>query len=240
MVITERTRILVLDDDPEIRELLTDFLTKSGFEVVAVRDSKRLDRVLIRSSFDLLILDLMLPGEDGITVAKRLKKQTKMPIIMLSALAETSDRISGLDIGADDYVGKPFDPNELVARIKAVLRRSMSSVMNQDEHVFSFGDYELDTETYRITKKGNEIFLTTAEFDLLALFVREPNRVMDRDLIHLRMTGSTRGKLDRTVDVRITRLRSKIEPHPNTPLYIKTVWQKGYMFCPNPSRVLSG
>ena len=238
-MVTERSRILVLDDDPEIRELLTDFLTRSGFEVVAVNDSKRLDRVLLRRSFDLLILDLMLPGEDGISVAKRLKKQSKMPIIMLSALGETSDRIIGLEIGADDYVAKPFDPKELVARIRAVLRRSMAAVVDTEQHVFKFGEYELDTETYRITRKGEEIFLTTAEFELLALFVREPNRVMDRDLIHLRMTGSTRGKLDRTVDVRITRLRSKIEPQPNSPIYIKTVWQRGYMFCPDPVRVLA-
>lgn len=238
-MVTEHSRILVLDDDPEIRELLTDFLTRSGFDVVAVRDSKRLDRVLLRRSFDLLILDLMLPGEDGISVAKRLKKQSKLPIIMLSALGETSDRINGLEVGADDYVAKPFDPNELVARIRAVLRRSMGAVTDREQHIFRFGDYELDTDTYRITKNDEEIFLTTAEFDLLALFVREPNRVMDRDLIHLRMTGSTRGKLDRTVDVRITRLRSKIEPHPNAPIYIKTVWQKGYMFCPDPVRVLA-
>ena len=115
----------------------------------------------------------------------------------------------------------------------------MSAVKDREQHVFRFGDFELDTDTYRITQNGEEIFLTTAEFDLLALFVREPNRVMDRDLIHLRMTGSTRGKLDRTVDVRITRLRSKIEPHPNSPTYIKTVWQKGYMFCPDPVRILA-
>lgn len=231
----DRPRLLVVDDDAELRELADAYLTKQGFDVTTVEDASAMDARLGAESFDLVILDLMLPGEDGLSIAKRLKSRGNIPIIMVSAQGEDVDRIVGLEIGADDYIGKPFNPRELLARIRAVLRRVQSGGEDAaaDESAVRFGAFELDMSAHRLTKAGASVSLTSGEFDLLAILVRHPNKVLDRDRILDMLTGAERSPFDRSIDVRVTRLRSKIEPDPSSPIYIKTIWGKGYMFCPD-------
>jgi two-component system phosphate regulon response regulator OmpR len=224
-----------VDDDAELRELVEAYLTQQGFDVATVEDGVSMDARLADESFDLVILDLMLPGEDGLSIAKRLKSQGNVPIIMVSAQGEDVDRIVGLEIGADDYIGKPFNPRELLARIRAVLRRvqSAADAPDEDDAIVTFGAFELDMSAHRLSKDGASVSLTSGEFDLLAILVRYPNKVLDRDRILDMLTGAERSPFDRSIDVRVTRLRSKIEPDPSTPIYIKTIWGKGYMFCPD-------
>lgn len=231
----ERPRLLVVDDDAELRELAEAYLTQQGFDVTTVADGPSMDARLETEAFDLVILDLMLPGEDGLSIAKRLKGRGNVPIIMVSAQGEDVDRIVGLEIGADDYIGKPFNPRELLARIRAVLRRVQTPSEDgaADEALVRFGPFELDLNAHRLSKGGASVSLTSGEFDLLAILVRHPNKVLDRDRILDMLTGAERSPFDRSIDVRVTRLRSKIEPDPSSPIYIKTIWGKGYMFCPD-------
>ena len=224
---TQPAKLLVVDDDAELRELISAFLTKQGYEIVAVRDGAAMDRALAAEDVDLVILDLMLPGEDGLSIAKRLKREADVPIIIVSAQGEDVDRIVGLEVGADDYMGKPFNPRELLARIRAVMRRTSGNAQ-----VVEFGDFRLDVHAHRLSRAGQTVPLTSGEFDLLSILVRYPNRVLDRDRILDLLTGAERSPFDRSIDVRITRLRSKIEPDPATPIFIRTIWGKGYMFCP--------
>ena len=227
----DAVRLLVVDDDPELRELITAYLTKQGYQITAVADGIEMDRALLAQDADLIILDLMLPGEDGLSIAKRLKQDGNTPVIIVSAQGEDVDRIVGLEIGADDYIAKPFNPRELLARVRAVLRRSRSTA--SDGGNVTFGDYRLDVPAQRLLRNGDQVALTSGELDLLTILVRYPNRVLDRDRILDLLTGAERSPFDRSIDVRITRLRSKIEPNPGTPTYIRTVWGKGYMFCPD-------
>ena len=229
----EAAKLLLVDDDPELRELIGAYLSKQGFDVRTAENGREMDEVLQRHRIDLVLLDLMLPGEDGLSIAKRLKTSEGMPIIMISAQGQDVDRIVGLEIGADDYLGKPFNPRELLARIRAVMRRSsgLSGMMETVE----FGEFVLDRKTRRLTCEGRNIELTSGEFDLLGIFVDYPNSVMDRDKILDLLTGAERSPFDRSIDVRITRLRSKIEADPSAPVYIRTIWGKGYMFCPDAS-----
>ena len=194
-----------------------------------------MDAYLDEHTIDLIILDLMLPGEDGLSIAKRLKTSRNIPIIMVSAQGEDVDRIVGLEVGADDYIGKPFNPRELLARIRAVLRRVQASAgeVTAAGTKVGFGDFELDLAAHRLSREGKAVQLTSGEFDLLAILVRHPNKVLDRDRILDLLTGAERSPFDRSIDVRVTRLRGKIEPDPSAPVYIKTVWGKGYMFCPD-------
>lgn len=237
-------RILVVDDDFELRELLEKYFRENGYDVVTADAAPAMDRALERMSFDLIVLDLMLPGEDGLTIAKRLKQTSNVPIIILSAQGSTLDRIVGLEVGADDYVAKldvgkedyvakPFNPRELLARVRAVLRRSEDSAADIDVQKFAFGEFHLNPVNHQLTKNGQEIELTSGDFDLLYLLVQNPNQVLDRRRILMALAGSASAPVDRTVDVRITRLRSKIEPDPSSPTYIKTVWGKGYIFRPD-------
>jgi len=230
---TPKNHILVVEDDPDMRELVAELLQRNDFEVTTVGTAFEMDRVLSRHLFDLMILDLLLPGEDGLSVAKRLKEKIKMPIIMLSALDAVSDRVKGLDLGADDYIGKPFNPHELIARIRAVLRRV--NVVKQESPVslITFGDFELDLQTNELTKNGKRILLTSSEINLLKLFVDAPYQIVDRDYIQTKLDGFRRDTKFRAVDIRVLRLRNKIEAQPRTPQFIKTIWGKGYMFCPN-------
>jgi DNA-binding response OmpR family regulator len=231
---TERARLLVVDDDAELRELATAYLTQQGFVVAAASDAAEMDARLAQEKFDLLILDLMLPGEDGLSIAKRLKGRADLPIIMVSAQGEDVDRIVGLEVGADDYIAKPFNPRELLARIRAVLRRAKARpASGGSDQLVQFGEFELDLAAHRLTRKGVNVALTSGEFDLLAVLVRHPNKVLDRDRILDLLTGAERSPFDRSIDVRVTRLRSKIEPDPGKPVYIKTVWGKGYLFSPD-------
>lgn len=229
--VEDRARLLVVDDDPELRELITAYLTKQGYHITAVADGVEMDGVLLAEDIDLVILDLMLPGEDGLSIAKRLKQDANTPIIIVSAQGEDVDRIVGLEVGADDYIAKPFNPRELLARVRAVMRRAHGKA--GDGGVVSFGEYRLDLSAQRLAKAGEPVSLTSGELDLLTILVRHPNRVLDRDRILDLLTGAERSPFDRSIDVRITRLRSKIEPNPGSPIYIRTVWGKGYMFCPD-------
>ena len=225
--------LLVVDDDAEIRELIQAYLDKQGYQVICVEDGSAMDEALAESSVDLILLDLMLPGEDGLSIAKRLKQTRNTPIIMVSAQGEEVDRIVGLEIGADDYIAKPFNPRELLARIRAVMRRNAAPEL--DRQVVEFGTFRLDLNAHRLTEGNRTVGLTSGEFDLLSVLVQHPNRVLDRDRIVELLSSGQRSPFDRSVDVRVTRLRSKIEPDPSAPDYIRTVWGKGYMFCPSGS-----
>lgn len=229
--------LLVVDDDPELRELIEAYLVRQGFDVSTAQDGAEMDLRLAERTPDLVILDLMLPDENGLDIAKRLKGTSAIPIIMISAQGEDVDRIVGLEVGADDYLGKPFNPRELLARVRAVLRRSAKSVETETSSTeaerYAFGDFVLDVTSHRLLRGDVEISLTSGEFDLLAILVRFPNRVMDRDRILDLLTGAERSPFDRSIDVRVTRLRGKIEADPSKPRFIRTVWGKGYMFCPD-------
>lgn len=228
----ERATLLVVDDDAELRELLQEYLEQKGYAVVCVEDAPAMDAALTTHAVDLVVLDIMLPGEDGLSIARRLKEQGNSPIIMLSAQGEDVDRIVGLEVGADDYMAKPFNPRELLARIRAVLRRGTARDA-EDEHLVSFGPFVLDLNAHRLVNDGRVVSLTGGEFDLLSTLARHPNRVLNRDRILDLLTGAERSPFDRSIDVRVARLRGKIEPDPTSPIYIRTIWGKGYMFCPD-------
>ena len=227
-------KLLVVDDDPELRDLTKAYLVKNGFVVNTAESSVGMDEFLEMNDVDLLVLDLMLPGEHGLAIAKRLKKKKDLPIIIVSAQGEDIDRIVGLEIGADDYLPKPFNPRELLARIRAGLRRSNSKIEEKETESsrLIFNDYELDLNAHSLSKGGEKVSLTSGEFDLLALLAANPNRVLHRDTILDRLTGAERSPFDRSIDVRVTRLRGKLEFDPSNPELIKTIWGKGYMFCP--------
>lgn len=230
----DKTHILVVDDDPELRELLGQYLSEQGYAVNGVENGIELDQFLAENAPDLIILDLMLPGEDGLSIAKRLRGSHKIPIIMLSARGEEVDRIVGLEVGADDYLPKPFNPRELLARIRAVLRRPSVAAEPEspEEQIFEFGPFQLNLGSCELTRQGDRVSLTSGEFSLLSIFVQHPNRVLSRDRLIDIMKGFERSPYDRSIDVRITRLRRKIETDPAAPIYIQTVWGEGYRFTP--------
>jgi len=232
---SENAKLLVVDDDPEIRELTQAYLTRQGFEVDCVDSGEAMEAFLVGHTTDLIILDLMLPGEHGLSLARRLKSEGDIPIIIVSAQGDEIDRIVGLEVGADDYLPKPFNPRELLARVRAVLRRSQkgsSTGAADTDTLAQFGSFELDLSSHQLSKAGTLIPLTSGEFDLLAILVQHPNKVLDRDRILDLLTGAERSPFDRSIDVRVTRLRSKIEPDVSAPVFIRTIWGKGYMFCP--------
>ncbi|HHH43370.1 MAG TPA: response regulator, partial [Gammaproteobacteria bacterium] len=201
-----------------------------------VENGAEMDRFLATNTPDLIILDLMLPGEDGLSIAKRLRSSHALPIIMLSARGEEVDRIVGLEVGADDYLPKPFNPRELLARIRAVLRRPATTAEASpgNEQTFEFGPFKLDTDSGQLTRQGEKVPLTSGEFSLLHIFVRHPNQVLSRDRLIDHLKGFERSPYDRSIDVRVTRLRRKIEADPAAPVYIQTVWGEGYRFTPGP------
>ena len=227
----EGAKLLVVDDDPELSELTQAYLSQQGFDVDCVESGVAMDAYLAETKPDLVILDLMLPGEHGLSIARRLKADGGLPIIIVSAQGEDVDRIVGLEVGADDYLGKPFNPRELLARVRAVLRRS-HPISADEADIIRFGPFKLDFSAHRLSYKGTTVALTSGEFDLLRILATHPNRVLHRDRILDLLTGAERSPFDRSIDVRVTRLRSKIEPDPATPVFIKTIWGKGYMFCP--------
>jgi len=235
---TGSPHLLVVDDDREIRELLSLYFGEQGFDVVAVDGGDAMDAWLAENPTDLVILDLMLPGEDGLSLAHRLRNDYKLPIVMISARGEEVDRIVGLEVGADDYLAKPFSPRELLARVRAVLRRSKPvREPNKPAEVVEFGPFLLDLHRRQLSREGEELELSRAEFDLLQVFVERPNRVLNRDSIMDLLSGHARDSFDRSVDVRVARLRHKIEVDPANPQIIRTVWGVGYMFTlPEPPR----
>jgi DNA-binding response OmpR family regulator len=232
---TRQPRILVVDDDAGIRDLLGDYLAKQGLDVETARDGREMDERLPVFTPDLLVMDLMMPGEDGLALTRRVKSEQAIPVIMLSARAEDIDRIVGLEVGADDYLAKPFNPRELLARIRAVLRRGVPATgkdVAESGDAYRFGPYSLDFAAQRLLRDGEEITVTHAEFTLLKLFAEHPNRALSRDQIMDWLKGFERDPFDRSIDVRVTRLRRKIEDDPANPAYIRTVWGQGYLFAP--------
>jgi two-component system, OmpR family, phosphate regulon response regulator OmpR len=233
---TVKEHILVVDDDDGLRSLLEQYLTGNGFAVSLAANGAAMDEILAAAQPDLVILDLMMPGEDGLSIARRLRAATHLPVIMLSARGEDIDRIVGLEVGADDYLSKPFNPRELLARIRAVLRRKQDAPaveqVSDAANQVSFGEYVLDLDAQRLTKAGAEIGLTSAEFSILQIFTSHPNRVLSRDQLMDMLKGYDRDPFDRSIDVRVTRLRRKIESNPAEPAYIRTVWGQGYLFAP--------
>lgn len=224
--------ILVVDDDAGLRELLQQYLGAQGYHVATVADGVTMDAYRAANPVDLIILDLMLPGEDGLSLARRLRTQSDLPIIMLSARGEDVDRIVGLEVGADDYLAKPFNPRELLARIRALLRRSDGNhETTGSSSLLHFGDFALNLDTHDLHRNGSNIPLTAGEFNLLRIFAEHPNRVLSRDSIMDMLKGYERSPFDRSIDVRVTRLRRKIESDPNNPLFIRTVWGEGYLFA---------
>ncbi len=226
---SDQKKILIVDDDKKLRELLARYLKEQGYQVDAAGDGKEMDRMLPRSAPDLIVLDLMMPGEDGLSIARRLRAEGEIPIIILSAKGEEVDRIVGLEMGADDYLSKPFNPRELLARINSVLRRAEQKG-SQQRNVIIFDDYRMDLESYSLTHNGEPVELTSGEFELLRHLAEHPNHVMSRDHLLDLLDSGMEEAFDRSIDVRITRIRKKIEQDPRHPRFIKTVRGVGYLF----------
>jgi two-component system OmpR family response regulator len=229
------TKILVVDDDAEIRDLLAHFLEQEHFRVVSAASGRGIDKLLSEQHFHLVLLDIMMPGEDGLSICRRVRATSSVPIIILTARGEEMDRVIGLEMGADDYIPKPFSPRELVARIKAVLWRTEHSynapIAKGRNDRFRFDQFTINLAARSLEDKtGNAVDLSSGEFDLLTAFVRNPQRTLSRD----QLLDLTRGRLldpfDRSIDVQISRLRRKIESNPRKPDIIKTVRGLGYSF----------
>jgi two-component system OmpR family response regulator len=235
---TEQPHILVVDDDREIRDLVARYLSKQGLRVSAAADGREMRRALDDWSIDLIILDLMLPGEDGLSLCRKLRAESRIPIIMLTAMGEETDRIVGLEMGADDYVAKPFNPRELLARIKAVLRRAEGGQAERPDDadrpsILVFAGWRLDLDRRElVSKQGVFVPLSAGEYDLLAAFAARPQRVLSRDQLLDLARGREAQPFDRAIDVQVSRLRRKIEADPGNPVFIKTVRGGGYMFTP--------
>jgi len=230
-------RLLVVDDDIRLRDLLVRYLGDQGLEVKAVGDATQMDKVRTREHFDLIVLDLMLPGEDGLTICRRLRGTgDATPIIMLTAKGEEVDRIVGLEMGADDYLPKPFNPRELLARIHAVLRRQSTTPPGTPENeapTIRFGHIEVDFGA-RCLKRGDEVLaLTTGEFAVLKVLLQHPRQPLSRDKLMALARGREQGPFDRAIDVQVSRLRKLIENDPAQPRYLQTVWGFGYVFVPD-------
>ncbi len=233
----DNRKILIVDDDKRLRDLLQRYLGEQGFTTKAVENSEAMDRVLARESFDLIVLDLMLPGEDGLSICRRLRaSEPQQAIIMLTAKGDEIDRIIGLEMGADDYLPKPFNPRELVARIQAVLRRRVSAVPGapaaESKNIF-FGNVEVDLATRTLKRDGEPQSLTTGEFAVLKALLEHPRQPLSRDRLMTLARGREQGPFDRAIDVQISRLRKLVEPEPATPRYLQTVWGFGYVFIPD-------
>lgn len=222
-------RLLIIDDDVRLGALLERLLKPEGFQVTLVTDGLQGVRRATSEVFDLLVLDVMLPGMDGFEVLRRVRAQSKVPVIMLTAKGTDNDRIVGLELGADDYLAKPFNPRELVARVKAVLRRSEGGVATGPAEVLKVGDLEMDGGRREVQVRGKLVQLTTTEFDLLRCFLRYPGQVLSRDALMDMLRGVGYAAYDRSIDVHVKNLRAKIEEDSRTPKYIKTIWGTGYM-----------
>lgn len=226
--------LLVVDDDGEIRGLLERFLTKHGFRVTSARDGREMKRALEDWQIDLIILDLMLPGDDGLTLCRDLRATSQLPVIMLTNMGEETDRIIGLEMGADDYLAKPFNPRELIARIKAVLRRTSCAparVSPGNINRLSFANWTLDLGLRHLISPADLfVDLSAGEFELLVAFVQHPRRVLTRNQLLDLTRGRSEMPFDRSIDMQVSRLRQKIETDPKTPKIIKTVRGGGYVF----------
>lgn len=229
-------KILIVDDDKALCDLLKRYLSENGYATQTVNDGTEMFQLMELVTPDLIILDLMLPGDDGLTLAKKIRSKDDIPIIILSARGDEVDRIVGLEVGADDYLSKPFNPRELLARIRSVLRRSHTTHDNaaSERQDKAFKNFRMLSQSRQLFINNEEVVLTSGEFTLLEVFVNNPNRVLNRDSLLQLLKGYEHQPFDRSIDVRITRLRRKIELDPASPIYIRTVWGKGYLFTPNP------
>ena len=233
---TTSPHILVVEDDREISRLVARFLTSHGCRVSTAGSARDMDRMLDANRLDLIVLDLMLPGEDGLSICRRLRTRSRVPIIMLTAKGDELDRIIGLEMGADDYIAKPFNPRELLARVKAVLRRGALAAAvptGMDVRVMRFGGWQVDRVLRELrSPDGARVTVTSAEFDLLQAFCEWPGRILSRDQLLDLTQGRNAGSFERSIDVLVSRLRRKIERDPHQPVIIKTVRSGGYMFTP--------
>ncbi|RUO26750.1 two-component system response regulator OmpR [Aliidiomarina minuta] len=233
----ETPKILVVDDDMRLRALLERYLMEQGFSVRAVGDGKQMDRLLARENFNLMVLDLMLPDEDGMSICRRLRaSNSELPIIMLTAKGDEVDRIMGLEGGADDYLAKPFNPRELLARVNAVLRRQRKEVPgapSDEETIVEFGDFWFNLATREMRRGDEPIPLTSGEYAVLKALVSHPREPLSRDkLMHL-ARGRDYSALERSIDVQVSRLRRIVEEDATSPRYLQTVWGMGYVFVPD-------
>lgn len=231
-----RYKVLLVDDDARLRDLLSRYLMEQGFSIKAVGDSQAMDRALHREHFDLIVLDLMLPGEDGLAICRRLRSaDNDIPIVMLTAKGDEVDRIIGLEMGADDYLPKPFNPRELVARVHAVMRRhpaTLPGAPTVEDEIISFGRVTVNLGTRALIRDEEDIPLTTGEFSLLKVLLQHPRQPLSRDKLMELARGREYGVFDRAIDVQISRLRKLVEDDPSKPRFIQTVWGFGYVFVP--------
>jgi two-component system OmpR family response regulator len=233
--------ILVVDDDGQVRQLIGRFLRDSGYRVSGARDGREMRETLASTAIDLIILDLMLPGVSGLDLCRELRATSSVPIIMLTAKGEDTDRIVGLELGADDYLPKPFNPRELLARVRAILRRAAAKP-DPDRPIggrlISFAGYTLDTQRREVTSpEGVVIDLSGGEYDLLLAFLEHPNRVLSRDQLLELARNRSADPFDRSIDVQVSRLRRKLEADDKAPALIKTVRGAGYIFVPTVKRL---
>lgn len=233
MAAFEQPNILIVEDDSDIASMLTDLLKSHGFGAWSVGNGRDMDRLLTRQKFDLVILDAMLPGEDGFSICMRLRASRSLPILMLTARREDVDRILGLELGADDYVTKPFNSRELLARIRSILRRA--SLAHKPEDVvgpLTFAGWCIDPSSRKLVDAdGDEVSMTTAEFDLLWAFCCNPNKILTREQLLSMTHAGAAGPVERSIDAHISRIRQKIEPNLKDPVFIKTVRLGGYLFA---------
>ncbi|WP_029416651.1 response regulator [Brevundimonas bacteroides] len=226
------SRIIIVEDDPEIRSLVRALLVQEGYVCEAAEDAERFWRIAAIDAPDLVILDIMMPGEDGLSLCRRLRAQSDVPVLITSARAEPLDRVIGLEIGADDYLSKPFEPRELIARTRALLRRTRSAPRQRGA---SFGGWRVDYGARSLTSPEGEIVeLTSGEFDLLAVLTRHPLRVLSRDDIMDALHGRSADAFDRSIDIQVSRLRRKLRDDPRSPQLIRTVRNAGYLFAVQP------
>ncbi|KJF71786.1 transcriptional regulator [Agrobacterium arsenijevicii] len=233
MTVPAQARILIVEDDGDIAGMLVDLVNAYGFQASSVANGIEMDRMLARREFDLILLDGMLPGEDGFSICRRLRSSGKTPILMLTALREDIDRILGLELGADDYVTKPFNSRELMARIKNILRRSADRSESEPELVpVMFSGWKIDPRSRQLfDADGAQVSMTTAEFDLLWAFCCHPNKVLTREQLLAMTHAGSAGPVERSIDAHISRVRQKIEPNLKEPSFIKTVRLGGYLFA---------
>ena len=242
MIETKKSTILIVDDDQEIRDLLSRFLEQHGYRALVAQNGREMETTFKRQQVDAIILDIMLPGKSGLTLCQEVRQSSSVPIIMLTAVTEDVDRILGLEMGADDYISKPFNPRELLARIKAVLRRTQGAndlvSIKAKSEIYYFADWSLDKAKRRLISPDQvEISLSSGEYDLLLAFLNRPQQVLSRDLLLDITKNREAGPFDRSIDIQISRLRQKIEVDPKSPHLIKTVRGGGYVLTAEVSKV---
>lgn len=234
MANSEQPHIALVDDDPKIRELTAKYLSDQELSVKTAANGSELDELMKNNNISLIILDLMMPEESGLNICQRLRvNNVEIPIIMLTAKGDEVDRIVGLEMGADDYLPKPFNPRELLARVNAILRRQQKSSIQNTKNIFEFGNFSFDISNRSLHKNGQEIQITAGEYDLLRVFAERPKQPLSRDQIMQLAKGKELDVFDRSIDVQISRLRRLIEEDPNKPKFLQTKWGFGYIFIPD-------